>query len=115
MLSLPEFHGRFPVGATTFKFPVCTKVLGTAKIHRHGHSDDGPSVKPALQLDEVVFTAYYPAHVKGSNIKKGMDWLLRSVLMLVRCRQVKLTVLVRFGHLYMGMLIIQAGVVACLV
>lgn len=82
MLFLPESSGRFPVGATTFKLPVSTKVLGTAKIHRHGHSDGGPSVKPALQLDEVVFTAYYPADVKGSNIKKGLDWLLR---LLVRC------------------------------
>lgn len=79
MLSLPEFHGRFPVGATTFKLPVSTKVLGTAKIHRHGHSDSGPSVKPALQLDEVVFTAYYPAQVEGSNMKKGLDWLLRPL------------------------------------
>jgi hypothetical protein len=115
MLSLPEFHGRFPVGATTFKLPVSTKVLGTAKIHRHGHSDSGPSVKPALQLDEVVFTAYYPAQVEGSNMKKGLDWLLRSVLELARCQQFKLTVLVRYGHLFMGMLIIQAGFVACLV
>lgn len=88
MLSLPEFHGRFPVGATTFKLPVSTKVLSTAKIHRHGHrSDGGPSVKPALQLDEVVFTAYYPAQVKGNNMKKGLDWLLRSVLELVCCQQ----------------------------
>lgn len=79
MLFLPESHGRFPVGTTTFKLPVSTKVLGTAKIHSDGHSDDGPSVKPALQLDEVVFTAYYPADVKGSNIKKGLDWLLRPL------------------------------------
>lgn len=97
MLFLPESHGRFPVGATTFKLPVSTKVLGTAKIHRHDHGDGGPSVKPALQLDEVVFTAYHPADVKGSNIKKGLE-------VLVRCK-----------HLYMGMLIIQAGIVACLV
>lgn len=79
MLSLPEFHGRFPVGATTFKLPVSTKVLGTAKIYRDGHSDGGPSVKPALKLDEVIFTAYYPAQVKGSNMKKGLDWLLRPL------------------------------------
>ncbi|KAG2369618.1 platelet-activating factor acetylhydrolase, isoform II-domain-containing protein [Suillus spraguei] len=79
MLFLPESHRRFPVGATTFKFPVSTKVLGTAKIYGHGHRDGGPSVKPALQLDEVVFTAYYPADIKGNNIKKGLDWLLRPL------------------------------------
>jgi len=114
MLFLPKSNGRFPVGATTFKLPVSTKVLGTVKISRHGHNDGGPTVEPALQLDEVVFTAYYPADIKGSNIKKGLDWLLRSVSEL-HCQQAMLTVLVRCKHLYMGMLIIQAGLLACLV
>lgn len=79
MLFLPKSNGRFPVGATTFKLPVSTKVLGTVKISRHGHNDGGPTVEPALQLDEVVFTAYYPADINGSNIKKGLDWLLRPL------------------------------------
>lgn len=55
------------------------KVLGTAKIRRHSHSDGGPSVKPALQLNEVIFIAYYPADIKGRSIKKGLDWLLRPL------------------------------------
>ncbi|KAG1755516.1 platelet-activating factor acetylhydrolase, isoform II-domain-containing protein [Suillus lakei] len=79
MLFLSEFHGRFPVGATTFKLPVSAKVLGTAKIRRHGHSDGGQSLKPALQLEQVVFTAYYPADVSGNKVKKGLDWLLRPL------------------------------------
>ncbi|KAG2156227.1 tRNA synthetases class I, catalytic domain-containing protein [Suillus clintonianus] len=74
MLFLAESHGRLPVGATTFKFPVSTKVLGTTKIRGHGGR-----LNPALQLEEVVFTAYYPADVKGNNIKKGLDWLLRPL------------------------------------
>lgn len=114
MLFLPDSCGRFSVGATTFRLPVSTKVLGTAKIRRNSHSDGGPSVKPALQLDEVIFTAYYPADIQGRNIKKGLDWLLRSVSEL-RCQRVKLTFLVRCKHLYMGMHIIQAGLMAYIV
>lgn len=78
MLYLPDFTGRFPVGAITFKLPVYNKVLGTASISgRHGHHDE---LKPALQLNEVVFTAYYPADVKESDLKNfGLHWLLRSV------------------------------------
>lgn len=76
MLYLPDFSGRFPVGAITFKLPVYNNaVLGTAKIPgRHGQ------LKPALQLNEVVFTAYYPADVKEDDLKNfGLNWLLRSV------------------------------------
>lgn len=77
MFSLPDFHGRFPVGATTFKLPVSNRVLGTAKIRSHA-SHEGTTLKPALQLDEVVFTAYYPADIKENIIKKGLNWVLRS-------------------------------------
>ncbi|KAL0949350.1 hypothetical protein HGRIS_009420 [Hohenbuehelia grisea] len=63
--------GPHPVGATTFVVPVRpARVVGTAKIGQ----------QPALQLEEVAFTAYYPAHVEdAAKPKKGLNWLLRPV------------------------------------
>lgn len=68
-LSLSDPQGKYQVGATTFARPVSPFVVGTAKLV----SDD--QLLPALQLDEVAFTAYYPAQAKG--FIKGLDWLIR--------------------------------------
>jgi platelet-activating factor acetylhydrolase len=63
-------HGKYPVGATTFILPVNYQEIGHAKLH------SANSLKPALSLEEVAFTVYYPAHV-GNKTRYGLDWLPR--------------------------------------
>lgn len=70
--------GPYPVGATTFALPVRpTRVFGTATVP----SPTG-GLAPALQLEEVSFTAYYPVSrtVTESRRKKWLDWFPRYVL-----------------------------------
>jgi platelet-activating factor acetylhydrolase len=79
MLSFPSIAGPYKVGATTFLLPLRSlSVIGSAKL-RHG--EDG--LKPALPLEEVVFTAFYPADTPESNgskqTSKGIDWLSKYV------------------------------------
>lgn len=71
---LPNPGGRFPVGATTFKLAVPRHLVSNVKV-RAGISD----LKHALMLEEVAFTAYYPADVPLKNAPSGLSWLLRSV------------------------------------
>ncbi|KAL4076150.1 platelet-activating factor acetylhydrolase [Scleroderma citrinum] len=75
MLFLQKAGGRFPVGATTFKLPVPRILFSRAKVAA-GKSD---GLKPALLLQEVVFTAYYPAALPHGNVSYGIDWLLRPL------------------------------------
>ncbi|KAJ3576202.1 hypothetical protein NP233_g611 [Leucocoprinus birnbaumii] len=78
MLSLPPIHGRFPVGATTFITPVRPAVqVGKAKL-KTPTTTRPDSTNHALQLEEIAFTAYYPADV-SNNPFKGFDWLLRPL------------------------------------
>lgn len=84
MFSLPEVHGRYPVGATTFAIPVtaqddASRVVGRAKLKP---SSGGQPDTPALKLEEVAFTAYYPADMQVVA-HKGVHWLPRCVLSLV--------------------------------
>lgn len=73
MFSLPEIPGRFPVGATTFLTRVRSpRTVGSVKL-RNEQSDAHQS---ALYLEEVAFTAYYPADTSKTS-KKGLDWILR--------------------------------------
>ena len=78
MLSFPSIAGPYKVGATTFSLPLRSRsVIGSAKL-RHGK--DG--LRPALPLEEVVFTAFYPAAPENSSYKqtsKGIDWLCKYV------------------------------------
>ncbi|KAF9569098.1 hypothetical protein CPC08DRAFT_732375 [Agrocybe pediades] len=68
---LPNPVGRFQVGVTTFTTPVRpAKVIGSAKFRKDN--------KAALCLQEVAFTAYYPADV-DSKSKKGAPWFIRPV------------------------------------
>jgi hypothetical protein len=63
--------GKYSVGATNFVFPAETPhVVGGATLP----STNGP--KPLLKLEEIAFTAYYPARVEG-NPKYGMEWIVR--------------------------------------
>lgn len=72
MLFLPEIPGRFRVGATTFVTPVRpARTVGSAKIlNLVSHVRE-----PALHLEEVAFTAYYPADINGRQ--KGLNWVIR--------------------------------------
>ena len=84
MFTLPDVQSKYPVGTTTFAIPVSVsdekaRVVGTAKLKRpKGRAarnatfvteagDTGD--EPALRLEEVAFTAFYPANVEGCNGK----------------------------------------------
>jgi hypothetical protein len=70
--------GPYAVGATTFSLPVKpTRVFGTATVR----SQTG-GLAPALQLEEVCFTVYYPVSrtVAESGSKKWFNWFPRYVL-----------------------------------
>ncbi|KAF8076569.1 platelet-activating factor acetylhydrolase, isoform II-domain-containing protein [Lyophyllum atratum] len=75
MFFLSEIPGRFPVGATTFLSRVPSpRPVGCIKL-RNQQSDAPQS---ALILEEVAFTAYYPADASKLT-KKGLDWVIRPV------------------------------------
>ena len=79
MLSLPDIASPYKVGATTFSLPLRSpSVIGSAKLR-----DGMKELKPALLLEEIVFTAFYPADTSGRTVShklnKGLDWLVRSV------------------------------------
>ncbi|TFK22339.1 hypothetical protein FA15DRAFT_622679 [Coprinopsis marcescibilis] len=78
MFFLPAIQGRFPVGVTTFVSPVQRpRPIGTVKLR----SPPTGSTRPnnALYLEEVAFTAYYPADTTSKPITKGVDWFIRPV------------------------------------
>lgn len=73
MPSLPPIHGKYPVGATDFTIPLhSTTYIGKAKL-KHGET-----VKPALALEEVAFTAFYPVEASQDGAPQ-LDWLVRCV------------------------------------
>jgi platelet-activating factor acetylhydrolase len=78
MFFLPEIPGRFRVGATTFVTPVrAARSVGSAKLR----GSNSKVSEPALYLEEVAFTAYYPADINGrQKTQKGLDWVIRCVL-----------------------------------
>jgi platelet-activating factor acetylhydrolase len=73
MLYLKKAPGKYLVGATTFVLPLdaCRRV-GDAKVNA------GDALHPALSLEEVAFTAYYPARVDERS-KYGLNWIPRHV------------------------------------
>ncbi|TFK43726.1 platelet-activating factor acetylhydrolase, isoform II-domain-containing protein [Crucibulum laeve] len=76
MLFLPSVQGRFPVGVTTFATPVRpSRPIGSLKLRAPTHA----SAQPALRLEEVAFTAYYPADTSSTHLIKGLDWFLRPL------------------------------------
>ncbi|KAJ7044522.1 platelet-activating factor acetylhydrolase, isoform II-domain-containing protein [Mycena alexandri] len=74
MLPLRPPRGANPVGATTFVAAVNLAVaVGSATLA-------GTTNDPALVLEEIAFTAYYPADLsQRPRPRKGLDWLLRPV------------------------------------
>ncbi|KAF8969447.1 platelet-activating factor acetylhydrolase, isoform II-domain-containing protein [Flammula alnicola] len=78
MFFLPAIQGRFPVGVTTFATPVRPpRPIGSVKL-RNGQSTRQDQPDYALFLEEVAFTAYYPAEVNAAS-KKGLPWFIRPV------------------------------------
>ncbi|KAF9534710.1 platelet-activating factor acetylhydrolase, isoform II-domain-containing protein [Crepidotus variabilis] len=78
MLSLPAIQGRFPVGVTTFVTPVRpARPVGSAKLKNHLKTRPGQP-DYAFLLEEVAYTAYYPADV-GKLQTKGVPWFLRPL------------------------------------
>lgn len=80
MLTLPEIPGKYPVGATTFAIPIVTKneasrTIGRAKLKP---SSGGEPDTPAVKLEEVAFTAYYPADTSSARkLQKSVHWIPR--------------------------------------
>lgn len=69
--------GPYDVGATTFALPVRpTQVIGEAAVR----TPTG-QITPALRLEEISFTAYYPASpTTEKSSRPWLDWLPRYVL-----------------------------------
>ena len=82
MFTLPEVPGKYAVGATTFAVPVATKDEASRIVGRGTlkSSSGGLPGTAALKLEEVAFTAYYPAETKSSvKLHWGMNWVPRYV------------------------------------
>jgi platelet-activating factor acetylhydrolase len=79
MLFLSEIQGPFAVGAVTFVTPVQpSRIISAAKLKRRDSTSELPA-EPALCLQEVAFTAYYPAKISSETPNKGIPWLTRLV------------------------------------
>ena len=92
MLTLPAIPGPYPVGSTTFAVPVPlsdarARVVGTARLKRgtrgrrswDGADEDAHAnaneEEPALKLEEVAFTAFYPADVATGGRAPSLGWV----------------------------------------
>ena len=63
--------GPYDVGVTTFTLPVRpTEVIGKATVR----TETG-QITPALRLEEVSFTAYYPASPTTKEQSRQPTWL----------------------------------------
>lgn len=76
--------GTYAVGATTFVLPVRpVRNIGRARVRR----ESGDGTEPALQLEDVVFTAFYPTDPTTFSDKKhekGLFWMIRPLADSVR-------------------------------
>ncbi|KIP04546.1 hypothetical protein PHLGIDRAFT_129421 [Phlebiopsis gigantea 11061_1 CR5-6] len=82
MFTLPEAPGKYAVGATTFAVPVIAKDEASRIVGRGTlkSSSGGLPGTAALKLEEIAFTAYYPAETKSSvKLHKGVNWVPRPV------------------------------------
>ncbi|KZT72535.1 hypothetical protein DAEQUDRAFT_808989 [Daedalea quercina L-15889] len=85
MFSLPDVQGKFQVGATTFALPLNDpQIVGKVRLAK---SSGNTPHAPALLLEEIVFTVFYPADIHSSSadgtppekLKKSIDWVPRPV------------------------------------
>ena len=73
---LPTVLGRYAVGATTFSRFYPSVTIGTIKLRPP--KPDAVSEEPALQLEEVAFTIYYPADTSfRRETTTGVNWVIR--------------------------------------
>ncbi len=85
MFTLPDVPGPYAVGATTFAVPVSvtddsSRIIGDARLKA---SSGSSPYAHALKLEEVAFTAFYPADShdeRAKNAKYKMAWIPRYVL-----------------------------------
>lgn len=88
--TLPKVPGKYPVGTTTFAVPVTdiandARIVGSARL-RSTSDPDSPSTTPALKLEEVAFTAFYPADVSSLETDPHIaKWVPRCVFSKLRC------------------------------
>lgn len=80
VLTLPKVPGPYAVGVTTFAVAVPAqtdedRIIGTAKLKGHA----GTAGAPALKLEEVAFTAYYPADVSSGSAGQRVGWIPKCV------------------------------------
>lgn len=89
MLGLPEIRGPYTVGASTFAIPIhAPQIIGSAKFKDSKKRPPGP----ALLLDEVVFTVYYPADTSDTSCTRRMNWMIRyDCLILKLCASCDIT------------------------
>ena len=82
MFTLPQAHGPYPVGSTTFAVPISSSdspgyFVGDTKLRA---SIGGDGERPALKLEEVAFAAFYPADVtQGGSGATSLQWTPRCV------------------------------------
>ena len=75
-LTLRGPQGRYQVGVTTFVTPVRpSRPIGSAKLKDAPTGRQSPH-NHALFLEEVAFSAYYPADI-STKPKKGVPWFIR--------------------------------------
>lgn len=85
--SLAEPIGPYTVGATTFVRSIPEQdqvVVGTGHVRSETNSQE---TRPALKLEEIAFTAFYPAEIHNANswtsrlwghhrTRKGIPWMV---------------------------------------
>ena len=75
VFTLPYVVGQYAVGVTTFAIPISAvddtvRVIGNAKLK----ASAGLAGTPALSLEEVSFTAYYPADTDENSSTSTIRW-----------------------------------------
>ncbi|KAG8714598.1 hypothetical protein FRC11_007850 [Ceratobasidium sp. 423] len=69
-MRLPDYKGRFPVSVATFKKPIRPSyVYSNARLNG----------KPALKLEEIAYTVYYPTSGDRTHGGRGVHWLPRPL------------------------------------
>lgn len=67
-MRLPDYKGNFPVSVANLRKPIRpSHVYGNARL-------DG---KPALKLEEIAYTVYYPTVKSRSWSSENVYWLPR--------------------------------------
>ncbi|CAE6475610.1 unnamed protein product [Rhizoctonia solani] len=69
-MRLPDYKGKFPVGVTTLTKPIRpSRVCGSARFNG----------RPALKLEEIAYSVYYPTTDDRPHGNRGVNWLPRPL------------------------------------